>query len=273
MKSLLATAALCLPLLCGSENGYRGAPAPHETLLAIIKGLRQNDLRTALRLSVGEEQFKMMRALWDEQRKTAADPADDGQFRAVMAMLTAPGAEETLMAQVEPKLAELRPQVAMFVGMISGIAGTALQQDTRMSAEEKAQARQVIDALSKHLMQHDVTDPVSARKAVGIVCSTARKLGLASLADIQKLSFDQLLAKAGVAFGGMKELLAVYELRLDSWLDSVRAETVSQEGDYAVVRVEFEIFGVRTSSEAELVLVGDAWVPKQGESPIAALGG
>lgn len=273
MKALLATAALCLPLLCGSENGYRGAPAPHESLLAIVKGLRQNDLRTALRLSVGDEQFAMMRALWDEQRKTAVDPADDGQFRAVMAMLTAPGAEKTLLDQVEPKLAELKPQIAMFVGMISGVAGAALQQDTSMSAEEKAQAQQVIDALGKHLMQHDLTDPVSARKAVGIVCSTARKLRLASLADVQALSFDQLLAKAGIAFGGLKELLAVYELRLDSWLDSVRAETVSQDGDYAVVRVEFEIFGVRTSSDAELMRVGDSWVPKADESMLAAFGG
>ncbi len=271
MNALLVSVALLLAPVHDTKHDSP-VPAPHESLVAIVKGLRANDLKGAFLASVGEAQYAEFRSSWEEQRKTAVDPAQDGQFRVVMAMLVAPGAEDALMAQLEPKLAEMKPQVAMLAGMISGMGQTMLQQNADMSAGERAQAQRMLDALGQHLMTHDLTDPASARKAVGILCTTARKLELASLSDVQALSFDGLLGKVGVAFGGLKGMLEVYGISLDRSLDTFRAETVSQSEDSAVVRVRFEFLGVEASSEVELVKSGFDWLPKPKADALAALG-
>ena len=105
---------------------------------------------------------------------------------------------------------------------------------------------------------------------IGIVCGTARKLGVSSLTEVQALGFEQMLGKAGIALGGLKQVLAVYGVSVDGMLDSFRAETKSRSGDRAVVHYEFQSFGVKVAADTELVLVGDRWVPSSAAPAVAA---
>ena len=260
MKALFVTAAL---LLAPTRVETPRESAPHDGLVTIVKSLRANDIVGAMRASVSESRFAALKAGWDENRSGKPDPAENAQFQAVMAMLTAPGAEDALMAQVEPKLREARPQIGMVAGMIAGMGQMAVQENTTLSPEERAQVQRLLEAFGKHLVSHDVTDPASARTAIGILCSTARELRLASLEDVQKLSFEELLGKIGVVFGGVKSMLDVYGISVDRSLDSFQAETVTATADHAVVRVRFEFLGVENSSDVELVRSGSDWWPKE----------
>jgi hypothetical protein len=271
MKALLVSALLLAPAPAGAHDATRDA-APHEGLVQIVQGLRTNDVALALRASVSAERFSGMQVIWDENRKGTADAAENMQFQAVMGMLTAPGAEDLLMAQVEPKLVEMRPQVAMVAGMLSGMGAMMVQQNTNLSPEEQQVAQRLLEAFGQHLLTHDVTSPASARKVIGIVCTTARQLGVVSLEDVQKLTFDEMLAKLGVVWGGVKSVLDVYGISIDRTLDSFQAETVSVDGDRAVVRVSFQFLGVDQTSEIELVKSGNDWFP-ESEATTAVAGG
>jgi hypothetical protein len=262
IQSLLLSTA-CLVSAPEPASAPRPEMQPHATILAGVKAARRNELARFLSLTLSQAQFKELEREWEKQRREPVNDAEDAQFQQTMAMLTAPGAEDQIMAMIKPKLDEMRPNMAMMVGMITGMAQSSIEQNAGLGAEEKAQARKIVAGMTKVLQEHDLASEASARKAVGIVCSTARRLNLKSLGDVQRLSFNQLLARGGIAFGGLKQTLGVYGLEVDEWLDSIQAETVRVDGTAAVVRVTHEVFGVTQSLDTDMVQVGGRWICKE----------
>lgn len=259
IESLLVASFVLAPV---TEAPARVETEPHAALVASVEAVRKNDLRRFLQLTLPDAKLAELRAEWERQRAEGAKPAEVAQFRETMAKLTAPDAEAKLMQELAPKLAEMRPQVAMMTGMLTGMAQSGIEQSATLSATEKRQARELLQAAGRVLQEHDITDEAAARRAVAVVCRTARRLNAAELEQLQRLSFDQLLAKGDVVLGGLKEVLAIYGLEVDAWLDSVEAETVRQEGDGALVRVRYEILGVRQTVETEMVRSEGRWVRK-----------
>ena len=268
MKTIVLASPL---LLAGTAAGVHGvhttdtgsALAPHEAVLSTIHALRDNDTRALVYSLMTDEQIQQAKREWDTQRKQAIDPAEDREFKEMMGQLTAPGAEKALMAQIEPALDEIRPQLTMMIAMFTGMGQAALQENHALSPDEKAQAERILDAVSRTLLTNDLTDPASARKAVGILCSAARNLRVDSLTDVQRLSFDQVLDKGDIVLEALKDILVVYGISPDKWLSTFKAETVRQNGDTAVVRLHYEFLGVKDSSEYEMVKVGKRWVQKE----------
>ena len=279
MKKLLAASALAIVpfvpagLASGADAGGASTRlSPAESLLGTVNALRKNDVGSLLRASLTDEQYDELRKAWDVQRRERIDPAEDAQFREGMAKLTEPGAENRLMAELEPQLEAARPQVEMLVGMFTGMASSAIQQEDNLDAADKRRAVKLLDSIGRTLAENDLTDPASARKTIGIVCNTARKLRLRSLGDVQRLSFDQLLGKGNYAVAGAKDILKVYGMNVDSWLDSVKAETVREQGDKATVKVSYRILDIRESYEVDMVLVDDRWLQKEAADAGRSLG-
>lgn len=264
MNKILVTTGLCLASAVTSALGVPDAAvSPDQAIVAGVQAIRKNNLKGFLDATFHAEQMEEMAKAWNTQRKAKADPAEDAQFAATMQMLTAPGAEEQLMGLIEPKLAEMRPQMGMLVGMLSGIVQTSVDQNADLSPEEKTKAKQVTDGFVKALQETDLTSPDLARKAVGVVCKTARSLKLGTMDDVRALDFEHAVAKGDVLLAGTKEVLAVYGLTVDTWLDSMRAETVKEEGDAAVVRVSYEMFGVKQTVDTDMVRVDGRWFHKE----------
>lgn len=262
IHSLILSTVCLLPAL-QPASALQPEMQPHATILAGVKAARSNDLPRLLGLTLTEAQIGELDRAWEKHRREPVDPEEEARFNAALAMLTAPGAEEAIMDMIRPKLDELRPQMAMFVGMITGMAQSSIEQNASLGAEEKDQARKIVAGMTRILQENDVASEESARKAVGILCETARRLKLSSLDEVQRLSFNQLLAKGGIAVGGIKQILEVYGLEVDGWLDSIRAETVSTDQSTAVVRVTHEVFGVTQSVDTEMVKVRGRWVGKE----------
>ena len=266
MKKQFLVGSLCVaPVLALAAVPVLGGgpPAPHESVLATVHAVRRNDVSGLLQSLLPADKLAELEQDWNTQRREPIEASEELEFQTTMAMLTAPGAEDQLMAIVEPKLAEMRPQVAMMVGMFSGMAQAAVQQDETLSAEEREKAAEIVNRIGALLLENDITDVGSARRAVGLVCAAARKLELKSLKDIQALSFDQLLGKGDIVLGACKDVFAIYGADVDAWLDSVKAETVNQSGDTALVRVEYEILGLHDSEEVEMVRVDGRWIRKE----------
>jgi len=260
MRKAFLISALCIAPAVVAGGSESMAPAPHESVQQRFDAIRRNNTRAFLSTMLSDEQIENMSAQWDEMRREKPSSDESVQFKQTMAMLTAPGSEDVLMAMVKPQLDEMRAQMPMMIGMFSGMIQAGVQQDENLSAEEKRKATKVLQAVSNFLSENDLTDEKSAEKAIGVLCSTARKLNVTSIEDLQRLNFDQVMRKADIVLAGTKSLFRVYGVNFDDWIDDIELETVTQNGDKATVRVHYEVFGIKDSVDEQLVRKGRRWI-------------
>src|SRR5690606_8060270 len=187
-------------------------------------------------------------------------------FAEMMAKLTAPDAEQQLMAEFEPHLAkydaEMAAQMPLMIGMGRGFAVQAIQEKQDFTTAQKEQATQTIDAVAKWLGETNFSDRERARQAVTAAVDAARAVELKTLDELRALEFEQMLAKAGIAFTGTKNVLRVYRLDLDQTFDSVSSEVAGEQGDSATVQVSYQLFGQPLSFQTEMMRVDGRWFGK-----------
>jgi len=275
--SLAAASLFALALTaCGDKDEAGTAPeavvakaaaTPTDAITESARLLKQGDLLAVVKLSVPPAEFERMKARWsDEAAREQPTEEERKQFAEMMAKLTAPDAETALMAEFEPHLAkydaEMAAQMPLMVGMGRGFAVQAIQENKEFTPEQKVQATQTLDAIAKWLGETNFGDRERARRAVEVAVATAREVDLQTLEQVHALSFEQMLQKAGVAFVGIKDLLAVYGFGLDGIFDSVGAELVSEQGDTALVKVNYRMFEQPLSFQTEMTRVDGRWFGK-----------
>jgi hypothetical protein len=242
--------------------------APDAAVMASVKALRTNDIGTLLAGSLPPGELTELKADWN--REMNKDPVSDDErrkFSEEMIKLTAPGAEDKLMAELEPGLKQFEQQGAqqmpMMIAMGQGFIQSAIQQNKDLTEPQKQQTAALIDATAKWAQTAKFTDRALAKQAIAVICKTARDLNLKTIDDVRALNYDQAMQKAGIAIGGFKALLAVYGLSMDKALDSVKAETIASTGDTAKVKVSYTAFEQPFTTESELVKLDGKWYSKQ----------
>jgi hypothetical protein len=268
LLALLAT-SLLVTAGCGREETQSpeqvaaATTSPKGAVEASVKALRQNDLNALLRATLPEKEFQRMGQLWQEG--TSGEDIDDDermQFAMTMGMLTADGSEEALMAMLEPQLAELDTQMAqlpLMIGMGRGVAASMIEQNEDLSRAQKEQVQKSLDALAEWVQKTPFTDRDRARRAIAVVTRTARALELSTLDELHALSFEEALTKGGIALGGLKGVLDIYDLSIDRVLDSVKTTLVSESGDEAKVRVDWTLLNAPLSIESDMVRQDGRW--------------
>jgi hypothetical protein len=240
---------------------------PAATIEKTAADLRSGDLLAAVRTVVPPAHYERMRIEW--RTRMAAEPPSDAeraQFAATMTKLTAPDAEAQLYAEFEPQLAqyesEMAAQMPLMVGMGRGFAMQSLQQSETLTAEQKKQAGELLDAVANWLQSARFFDRDLARQAIARIVATARALDLQTLDQVQALEFEQAMQKGGIALRGAFDVLGIYGLKLDDALASVDATTLSQQDETARVKVDYAVFGQPLSLETEMVRIDDRWYGK-----------
>jgi hypothetical protein len=240
---------------------------PAEVVDASADALQQGDLLTVLKLTVPPAEFERIKQEW-EASKAEEQPTEEekANFAEMMAKLTAPDAEQQLMAEFEPHLAkydaEMAAQMPLMIGMGRGFAVQAIQENPDFSEQQKAQATQTIDAVAKWLGETNFSDRARAEQAVEAAVEAARAFEVKTLDELRALQFEQMLQKAGIAFTGTKNVLKVYGLDLDQTFDSVSSEVVNEQGDNATVKVNYQLFGQPLSFQTEMMRVDGRWYGK-----------
>jgi len=274
VRATFATALLVSVAACDkqAENAAVSAPAaasaPDAAILASIKLLKQGDIGGLMQNALPPAEFAKAKADWgkdkDEQPITDEDRA---KFSETMAKLTAPDAEQKLFAEIEPKLKEFdatyQQQIPMYATMGSTVVKNMIQQNQSLSEAERAQAGAAVDALVAWVQNTRFTDPESIKKVIAIVSKSARDMNLKSLDEARALDYDQSMAKARIAFAGVKDALNVYGFSLDQTLDSVQAKVVSNDGKNASVQLHYTLLGAPLDATAEMVNVDGRWYGKQ----------
>jgi hypothetical protein len=260
---------------CQKEEAAGESPAatakatanPADAITATAQKLKQGDVLAVIQMSVPPKHYEKMKADW--KAEVNAEPVteeDRAEFAAMMAKLTDPEAETKLFAEAEPQLVkfetEMAAQMPLMVGMGQGFAMQAIQANEKLTEAQKKQAGDVVGAVSGWLQGVQFADRALAKQAISKAAATARALELKSLDEVRALEFEAAMAKAGIAFNGMKDVLEVYGLKLNETFDSVKTQVVSQEGDKAKVKVDYQIFGQPLSFETEMVQIDGRWYGK-----------
>ena len=260
---------------CQKEDSAGESPAataqatatPDQAITEIAGKLKSGDLLAVMQMSLPPKHMDKMRADW--KTKMAADPITDEdrkEFADTVAKLTAADAETALYTEAEPQLAkmetEMAAQMPMLIGMGQGFAMQSIQANEKLTEAQKKQAGDVVTAMAAWLQGVKFADRELAKQAIGKAVATARALELTTLDDMRALEFEPAMAKMGVAYNGVKDVLAVYGLKLDETFDSVKTQVVSQEGDNAMVKVDYQIFGQPLSFETAMVQIDGRWYGK-----------
>lgn len=241
---------------------------PDAAILTAVHMLRANDINGLLTAALPAAELAKIKTDWTQHlTKDPITDEDRKKFADQMTKLTAPGAEDKLYADIEPQLKKFdqegAAQMPMMIAMGQGFVQSSIQQSKDLTDEQKKQSAALVDATAKWAQGVKFTDPALVKGALAAICKTARDLNLKSLDEVRALSYDQGMLKAGIALGGLKQVLAVYGLSLDKSLDSIKVETVSTTGDAAKVKVTYFAFDQPFTTESDLVKVDGKWYGKQ----------
>lgn len=257
--TIAGLSALALSACSGDKN--LAAKDPVTAAKNLSEALRANDLDRFSHIMVPPEDYAKMEARFkDQQGKQPAPSADESkQFEATLAQFTASDAEAKLFAEIQPKLAQMGPQIPMGVALMTGMAGQSIDQSSKLTPAEKEQAKTVLTAVTKWATTAPLADEAKAKQAIGIVVGTARELKLSTLDAARKLSYPEVMVKAGVAVGGLRKVLGVYGFDTDKMLASVTVEKKSEDGDKAVVTVHYTILDAPVGFDMEMVRRDGRW--------------
>lgn len=224
--------------------------------------VRANDLGGLFAHMLPPAELEQVKAHWrDGQEMPDAEQRE--QFAQMMAQLNSPQAEELLWQQIEPQLRrydeQYRAQLPVFVEMGRGWLRAMLAESEDATEAEKRHAMEVVDALAEWLRNTPFGDRELMRETIGIIVATARDLDLHDLEQVRALEFDESMDKASQVFAASKQVLALYGLSIDRMLDSVQATTVSEDGDHAVVRVDYRLLDVPLTHEMAMERIDGRW--------------
>lgn len=273
-KTLVATAFFLAACGGGASDGSAsigvGPGAASVTVMDTADGtielafdhLRNKRVSSFLLTMAPPAELQEMRDEWKKMQGEPIDAAEDAQFKQTMAMLTAEGAEDTLFAMVQPHLAEAQKQVGMLAGMAPMMAAGAIQES---GAPEDAMV--VVESLGQKIAQMEVASEKKAKKAIAIVCKAAREIDIADGAAMQRLSFEEALGKADIAYAAVVDALAVYGLEFDETFESIDAKVLSSSGDVAECEVSVRLFGLEPKTVPMTMERKDGrWFPRKDES-------
>ena len=245
---------------CNAADPALSNTTPDGAILGAAACMRDNDIKGLLeRVRPPEDYAKM-------KEKFAAKPkmsdSDKAGFNAVLTQLTADGAEETIYQLIKPKLSEAQGSlVEAKDGIPDMIQGLVAMQGITDEGELKS-AQEMAGAIGKWVGNLKIDKEVTAKKAIGIVCATVRSLKIKSADDLEALTFDQFMDKAGLAVDGLKQVLDIYGLSINDSIASIKVGKPEIDGDTATVPVTSTFLGKSITLPAKLTKSGDGWYGK-----------
>jgi hypothetical protein len=239
-------------------------PDPAQQYRDMTRMLRNNDLASLLRVSIPAEKYAAIQAGYDAKRGLPINAANQKEFTESWGKLIAPNAVDLWMEQAEPKLAEARPQLAGALLMGMGALQMAVySNDTEITESQREALQTALPNIQDWLNDTDFLSSASMREVATLITNAARRTGITRLEDFKALSFDQALAKADALLQAGKQSARIYGLDVDVILDSMRVQTLKNDGKNARIKTTITVFGANLDHEQDLVLENGRWYSKQ----------
>jgi hypothetical protein len=265
-RPLVLSLSLCgLVLLsaCKRDRIDPDAPAaePVAALQQLARHVADNDLLAYAKASVPPAQYARLQAAWADghSRWPLTDLPLDGQLLPMMAALSSPDAPQRLQRSFDTQIAGQATGVRQAAHSMGLFGVQYLRNQTDYTADERAHYSQVVDVLSRWAAAAPLTDKQRARTTITLLTATARTSGPSTDAQLQAAGMEDCLRRLGSFEKAFKTALASYGLSLDAALTGLRGELVSQEGDNAVVRIQYPLAGEQIEAQVRMTRRDGHW--------------
>ncbi|MHB1617531.1 MAG: hypothetical protein ACYC97_11570 [Metallibacterium sp.] len=266
LRALLLTLALLALAACSrhAEEVTPGGGTPQAAVADGYKLLRDNDIDGLYRHALPPADYAAMRARWSRDRNLSQfSPADRAQFARMMTLLSAPGAQQLLWVEMKPRLLRARQRyqarLPAMLGMLRTMADTGVQRSTQLTAAEKAQALTALGVLSAWAEKTDWLSPDKVYQALGVLTATAQKMSFRTLNEALSMPYPEAMKDVGHLWSGVKQVLDVYGLSIDTILDTAQIKVLSDDGNVAVVRTTFDVLGTPVTRDSTLIRQDGRW--------------
>lgn len=263
----LAFLSVCAVALLGAACKRDSAPLPGAatepaaTVRQLAQYLHDNDLPGYARASVTPAQYAALETAWAQghSRWPLTDLPLDEKLPDLLGALSEPGAEQKLQrafrAQFEGQAASVR-QAAHSLGLF-GVQYITHQGD--YTPAERDHYVQLVNVLSGWAQSAPLSDAKLARTNIGTLTTAARATGLGSAQAFQDAGMSGSLQRLVPFAAALKQVLASYGLALDESVAQMRTGLVSQDGDNALVRVQYPLAGKDVDLQVALVRRDGHW--------------
>lgn len=238
-----------------------GARTPADAVLLLTRHLRDNDLPAFARDAVPPDLHRQLEAAWRSGRTRW--PLDelpfDERLPRLLGALAEAGSERRLQAVFNRQFAGETSALRAAATALGLFGAQYVQHQGEFSAAERAHYLQFVDALSRWGRAAPLGDPARARAAIPRLATAARATGLRTEADFARLGMTASLQRLSGFLRTLKAVLDSYGLPLDRTLGALRAETVSQDGARAKVRMRYVLGGRPVEAVVEVERVAGRW--------------
>ncbi len=264
------------------------APSADAALTELIKALRGNDA-TGLLARLAPAQRSDLESSWKRfagQNNPFRDgvierllalgnggPEADRHFQQIFSLfIGGDGLAATLQGLAAkpgaPADAEPRRTGFLVPNLLAGTVGDILA--TGLEAEQTRAIADLLDGFAAWSKGAGLDDADKQAKATAQFAALIKGLGVGTAAELGAITIDDAAGRLGKSLGGLKALLALYDLQLDQVLDSAKVgepRPVPGEDDARYVTVAFTAFGKAEALPLKLVRHEDHW-QIAGDSPL-----
>ncbi|MCX7557568.1 hypothetical protein OS187_12210 [Xanthomonadaceae bacterium JHOS43] len=251
-------------------------PDPAVQLKGLVHQFRVGDVTGLAQALIPPSKWEDARDAYDQARQKPLDEKDREHFAEQLERFTAPDAVDALMAELEPKLEQARPQWPGMLMLGMGAAQMAVASpDADLDEAQREALRRMLPGLQRWVGSTDFLDSVTLRQALTLFADGVRRTGIRDLESLRQLPLEGMLDRAGTLLVAGKDALRLYGLDLDAVADSLNIEVLSGDGFNARVHASVTLFGASVGTDLELVLIDGRWygasVVKTPDSPELAL--
>lgn len=238
-----------------------GATRPAQAVRTLAAQLRDNDLVGFSHAAVPPALHARLEAGWRDGRSRW--PMDelplDERLPALLATLSAPGAEARLQASFDRQFARADKELKAAAVTLGLFGIQYVRSEGDYSDADREHYLQDIAALGRWASTAPLADPHRARATIAQLGGAARRTGIASDADFSRLGMQASLQRLGPFVAALKTGFARYGLDLDASLDSVQATLLEQTGDHARVRLRYRLGDGEVDTVLALQRVDGHW--------------
>ncbi|MGX9721641.1 hypothetical protein [Stenotrophomonas acidaminiphila] len=243
--SLCAVAVLAAGCRRPQEPLPGAATEPAAAVRQLVQHLHDNDLAGYARAAVPPAQYAELEAAWAQGHSRW--PLDElplhDKLPALLATLSAPDAETRLQRAFKAQLAGQAASVRQAAHSLGLFGEQYISHQGDYSDDERAHYVQLVKALSAWAQAAPLSDPKLAGSAIATLTTAARATGLDSDAALQQAGMTGSLQRLAPFVAASKQVLAGYGLSLDDSIAQLRTGLARQDGDHAVVHVQYPLAG------------------------------
>lgn len=236
---------------------------PGRQIEELARLFRRNDVAGMVKALVPPSKWEQVQLAYVAHQFEPTREKDRADFAEGWTKFTAPDAVDRIMAEIEPKLEEARPQLPSALLMAYGAMGMAVTSpESKLDETQRASLKAAIPGIQAWASSTDFLSSETMREALTLVTTAVRGTGIKDLDQLKAMPLETVLERAGPVLAAAKRAVGLYGIDVDAIVDTLDVEVLEVAGDSARVKLTVTVFDAPVSGVQELSLVEGRWFGK-----------